>query len=312
MAEPDLPPEGPNRGELLAQGRVIEAATDIGPLLLERDAALLTPGILQFGTYAPETANLMRRHLRPGMTVVDAGANIGYLSSLASQLVGPDGRVFSVEVDPKNQEILRENLRSLGRDNWEVLPVAAWHEDGTLNLVTGEQGGAGSTVWESSGDHEVPAARLDTLIDGTVDYLKVDCESTDHLVVQGAEDLIRRNPSMLISVEFNPGFTGHTGYGPAQIVDLYRGLGLTPWEIKRTGRLKKMRFSQIPEPQSADDVPVAIDFALCAGTPPRRRLTTSWMKTGLVDPALAFGGNLLEHVPERVRPKVRTRDRRES
>jgi glycosyltransferase involved in cell wall biosynthesis len=35
-----------------------------------------------------------------------------------------------------------------------------------------------------------------------------------------------------------------------------------------------------------------------------------WFRETLLDPALRFGGRLLEHVPERVRPRIRGRDRR--
>jgi glycosyltransferase involved in cell wall biosynthesis len=36
----------------------------------------------------------------------------------------------------------------------------------------------------------------------------------------------------------------------------------------------------------------------------------AWALTKLIGPALRFGGNLLEHIPERIRPPVRGRDRR--
>jgi FkbM family methyltransferase len=311
MTAQDQATDFPNREELIASGRVIEAETDLGPLLLERDAELLTPGVLEFGTWATDIGNLMRRYLKPGMTVVDAGANIGYMSVLASQLVGPVGKVFSVEVDPGNQPILRENLRHLGRDNWEILPIAAWHEESLLNLFPNDSGGAGTFVAETDepGEGQVRAAPLGEVIDADVDYMKVDCENTDHFVVKGAEKLFRRNPSMLITVEFNPDFTGHTEVGPSEILDLYRELGLSPYAILDSGKVKATDYETLRASGGAEDDSILYDFALCAGRPPRPRFDAKLMGGHARDAVLRAGGNMLEYIPEPIRPKIRHRDR---
>ena len=40
------------------------------------------------------------------------------------------------------------------------------------------------------------------------------------------------------------------------------------------------------------------------------RHTGNRFRYAVIHPALKFAGDLLEHVPERIRPKIRTRDRR--
>ena len=304
--------ETSTREQLLAGGKAIEAATDLGPMLLERDAELLTPTVLVQGIWEPTMSLLMRRYLRPGMTVVDAGANIGYLSVLASQLVRETGRVFSVEADPGNVAILKANLDRLGKGNATVLPIAAWHEDATLNLVSGEQGGAGSFVVpvDDPKDGQVRAAPLGELIEDSVDFMKVDCEFTDHLVVKGAERLIDANPDMLITVEFSPDFTGHTGFNPEEVLGVYRELGLSPYLISPNGAFERTSFEQLAARHGAGGDLSLFDFALCRGEPsPLRRTPLRWRAARGFDAVLRFGGNLLEHVPERIRPKILHRDR---
>src|SRR5262245_32273149 len=44
------------------------------------------------GVYEPHETKWVRGYLRPGMVVVDVGANIGYYTLLASDTVGNDGR----------------------------------------------------------------------------------------------------------------------------------------------------------------------------------------------------------------------------
>jgi FkbM family methyltransferase len=303
--------DAPGRAALLATGRAVEASTDLGDLLLEADAEMMTPTVIEYGYWAPELSMLMRRYLRPGMTFVDAGANIGYFSVLGSQIVGPQGRVIPVEVDPDNLPILRENLDHLGDGNATVLPVAAWHEEATLEIVPSSGGGAGTLVAEASAKTKgkVRAAPLGVLVDGTVDLIKVDCEMTDHLVVKGAADLIRRNPDLLITVEFNPDFTGQTMFSPQDILDLYRDLGLKPYDISGEGDLTPTTYEAIAATGGSGET-VIFDFALCAGTPKRlRRRPGSFKPRRILDSALRAGGNLLEYVPEPIRPKVRDRDR---
>ena len=46
------------------------------------------------GTFEPRETELIRGLLQPGMTFVDAGANVGYYTALAAPLVGCTGRVI--------------------------------------------------------------------------------------------------------------------------------------------------------------------------------------------------------------------------
>jgi len=254
--------------EHLDPGRVVEVDADVGSIWLERDAELMTPSVIENGFWAPELTGFMRDALRPGMTVVDVGANIGYFSVLASKLVGSKGRVICVEVDPDNVEILRANLWKNGCSNASVLQVAAWDETTQLTLRTNPAGGAGSYVDATSGDASVLAVRLDEVIEGPVHYMKVDCESTDHMVVSGAAGLIRAKPTMVMTVEFNPGHTSHTGHPPGQILDLYRGLDLRPYAIRINGRIVPTDFTELAASRSGEGETI-FDFVLCRRLPLR-------------------------------------------
>jgi FkbM family methyltransferase len=296
----------------LDPARVVEADTDVGSIWLERDAELMTPAVLEHGFWAPEITALMRAALRPGMTFIDAGANVGYFSVLASKLVGPQGRVFCIEVDPANVEILRGNLWKNDCTNARVLPVAAWDEDTQLALVLNEAGGAGNSVNAAqSGGPTVPAFRLDGLIDGRVDYLKIDCEGSDHRVVNGATGLIRSNPGLLITVEF---MAGHAGAA----LEIYRALKLKPYRIRVDGTLRPTSYRQVAR-LGAEDEAAVFDFALATKRPSKvigsPRLPEEWrMRTSpdfqrRLHHALGRAGDLLDHVPERWRPRIRNRDR---
>ena len=64
---------------------------------------------IYLGTFEPQETAQVRKWLKPGMTVVDAGANIGYYSALAATCVGRSGRVFSMEPQPKTYRQLLQS-----------------------------------------------------------------------------------------------------------------------------------------------------------------------------------------------------------
>lgn len=300
----------PPGDDQLDRERVVDADTDVGPLWLERDSSVLTPTVLAGERWEPGTLDLLPRLLRPGMTVVDAGANVGYISVYASKLVGPTGRVYCVEADPANVGTLRANLWRNGCTNAQVLPVAAWSERTALNLHVAPEGGACTHVSAGPADDStIPAYRLDELVEGPVDYLKIDCEGTDHVVLAGASGLFERSPRLIATVEFVPDHASHLGDSPQRILDRYRDLGLKPYLVCPRGHLRPTTYAALASSGSPDQL-VVYDFALSRRRPdalvfgyvtdtPRRAL----------ERLLELGGDLLEHVPERIRPRIRRRDR---
>src|SRR5690606_29173531 len=73
------------------------------------DRSLLPPLVAQ-GFFEPELTNFVIKHVRPGQTVVDAGANVGYVSLLLARKVGKTGHVIAYEPNPNLVPWIRENM----------------------------------------------------------------------------------------------------------------------------------------------------------------------------------------------------------
>ena len=56
--------------------------------------------MMYMGTFEREESSIVRRFLKPGMTFVDVGANVGYFTAMAASRVGAKGRVVAVEPSP--------------------------------------------------------------------------------------------------------------------------------------------------------------------------------------------------------------------
>ncbi len=68
----------------------------------------------------PEKA-LAALHLKPGMFVGDVGAGTGFYSLRIAQMVGPNGKVFSNDIQPPMLERLRKNAAAHNINNIETV-----------------------------------------------------------------------------------------------------------------------------------------------------------------------------------------------
>jgi FkbM family methyltransferase len=153
------------------------------------------------GTYEREQTRLFGQLLRPGGTVLDVGANVGYYTLLASVLVGDAGKVHAFEPEPKNAEFLRRHLRINGRRNVTVQQAAVSDRAGTARFAFG--GGTGTGHLGETGELEVRTLRLD---DYCAEHglapaaIKIDVEGAEMSVLQGArETLARHRPVLFLS-----------------------------------------------------------------------------------------------------------------
>lgn len=170
--------------------------------------------------YEPEVTAVFRRLLRPGMAVIDIGANIGYFSMLAATLVGPSGHVLAVEPNPRNARLLEASRRVNGFDNVVVCQTAAGRETGLLVLNTSHSNGTTSglppEVNDLLGATTVPCVTIDALVGDTrrIDFVKIDVEGAEYNALLGAEAMIRRCRPIIVS-EFSPdlmpGISGVSG-----------------------------------------------------------------------------------------------------
>jgi len=141
------------------------------------------------GTYEREQTRLFERHLRPGHTVLDVGAHVGYYTLLSSVLVGDAGRVWAFEPNPANAAFLRRHVEVNGRVNVRVEQAAVADADGTARFDFGTGSGTGHLA--DAGALEVRTLRLDGFCAEhgiRPDAVKIDVEGAELSVLRGAGD----------------------------------------------------------------------------------------------------------------------------
>lgn len=166
--------------------------------VLESDA--IGYSILVGRVFDPCVTETLHRLIDPGDVVVDVGANVGYLTSLAAVRAGSSGRVVAVEPHPAVFELLRANVESWSGDiaPVELRQLALSSHSGAGTIVAGplfEHNMGLAKVGDGDADgqlsHEVELRRLDELLDRTpVGVLKVDVEGHETEVLEGASALL--------------------------------------------------------------------------------------------------------------------------
>jgi FkbM family methyltransferase len=169
--------------------------------------------ILHRGAYEPIETAIMLRCLRPGMTVVDVGANIGHYAMVAARAVGPTGRVIAFEPETENHAALVANLALNGLDNVVAERLALGARAGELMLYRDRdnRGGhslAAANVQAPAGAAPVEAATLDAYLarhlpDRRVGFIKIDVQGAEAQVLAGAEARLARDRPVVL-VEFWP------------------------------------------------------------------------------------------------------------
>lgn len=215
--------------------RLLRLESYTRPLAVGRYTILLDPAddndaIYFFGLAGKAFRTLLPLLLRPGDTVVDVGANVGYFSVLSRGIVGKRGQVIVIEPNPKLFERLRNHLA--GQDSGMCFHQAAiWNkEEKSAKFHVATTSGWSSLVRNPTFTlHRtvtVPAWTLDEFLPdqkvGLVRLMKLDIEGGEIDALLGAEKTLRSGQIdfLLIEAEANRmSAFGRTGWDLAALLE---------------------------------------------------------------------------------------------
>src|SRR3989344_942009 len=102
-----------------------------------------------FGVYEPSQTELIKQEVKEGDTVLDIGANIGYYTLIFAKLVGPRGKVYAFEPDPKNFSLLKKNIKINSYDNVVLINKAISDKTEKIKLYFSSNNKASHTIYGS-------------------------------------------------------------------------------------------------------------------------------------------------------------------
>ncbi len=173
--------------------------------------------------------NFLSSIITKGMKVVDVGAQIGYYSLLFSKWIGKTGKVFCFEPDPDNYRLLKRNIEANQARNIIPIQKAISNYNGKTILFQSN---------DNKGDHriidfyvfdkdnkrkkfEVECITLDSVFatEQKLDFIKMDIQGAEMLAFDGMTELLHRNSSISLLIEFWPFAIEKSGYSPTELIE---------------------------------------------------------------------------------------------
>lgn len=159
------------------------------------------------GDFESDVQKAFAAHLKPGQVVYDVGSNVGFMTLVASKLVGPTGTVIAFEPIRRTASQLAAQVKVNDLKNVIVKNCAVSDREGISRMSidsfscmarlsdSASNYGKGSTYEE-----EVATTTLDKVVTEhpAPDLLKIDVEGAEMMVLNGATGLLRDHRPVII------------------------------------------------------------------------------------------------------------------
>jgi FkbM family methyltransferase len=170
--------------------------TALGPMLVNTADMFLGKCLIDFGEFSHGECELFETILRPGMTVIDVGANIGAHTVFFARAVGPTGKVYAFEPQRLLYQQLCANVALNQLDNVFAIQEALSDKGSVIMLKPLPQdpelgplnyGGIPLEDMAVGGSEAVVVRPLSI----PCNFLKIDVEGMELQVLKGAAAMIR-------------------------------------------------------------------------------------------------------------------------
>lgn len=217
----------------------------------------VAPHLIMNGCWEPWITLALSRYVKPGMTCVDVGANVGYYTMLFADLVGPTGRVVAFEPNPVPFGMLRRSLDVNGFVNrTQAYEALVGDMDGAGDLIIPKDHSANAGVenvhlfeLEAHTEIAVAAFKLDTMLmlragAPFASLVKIDAEGSELQIWAGMQRLWQHNPEIVVVMEWATALLKN----PYELIDAIEAAGGKIQYIDYDGRLqwfsRESRFSE--------------------------------------------------------------------
>ncbi|UCF42775.1 MAG: FkbM family methyltransferase [Planctomycetota bacterium] len=148
---------------------------------------------------------LLRDIIKPGMTVVDVGANIGIYTGYMARIVGEKGRVYAFEPSPYTFSLLKKYNKN---HHVTLVQAAVGDTTGKITLYLSDKLNVDHHTYETDEQRQkidVLSYRLDDYLKNEkVDFIKMDIQGFEHKALSGMRNILQTNHEIKVLMEFWP------------------------------------------------------------------------------------------------------------
>lgn len=207
-------------------------------MYIDKDDRVVSQSLISFGTWEEHETNLFKKNIKKGDVVIDVGANIGYYTLIAAELVGKNGKVFAFEPNTRNCALLKKNVEVNGYKNVEIIDKALSDFNGTGKLfLTNEDNYGDLRIFNSNDNRESVGIKLITLDSFlnkkkiNVNVIKMDVQGAEVRVLKGATNTLKKNKQLKLFTEFWPKALKLSGSSQYEYADILNSNKFSIYEI---------------------------------------------------------------------------------
>ncbi len=149
---------------------------------------------------------LLKKHIKPGDTVLDIGANIGFYATILSDIVGEKGKIHCFEPDTTNFNHLKKTTASY--KNIIINNKAVGPKTEKLKIYTSKELNVDHRTYkpeEYDKEIEIDSVSIDDYLKGAkVDFIKMDIQGFEMEAMKGMKETLKNNPKVKMISEFWP------------------------------------------------------------------------------------------------------------
>ena len=193
------------------------------------------------GIHEKIITNLIKKEIHSGDVVLDIGAHIGYYTLQFANLVGPTGKVYAFEPEPKNFELLKKNVQINKHDNVVLIQKIVSDKDGIVEFFISKFDSIGNKLFKSNGEHEtkeyaikIESTTLDEYFKDSkekIDFIKMDIQGGEGKATLGMKNLLKENKNLKIVQEWWPDGLKQNHTNPEDHLKFLRHIGYKFYEI---------------------------------------------------------------------------------
>lgn len=156
--------------------------------------------------------SILHSEIDEGYTCIDLGSNIGYTTLFMCEKAGKTGKVYAIEPDPWNVDMLKQNIeRNNFSQTTEIFPIAITDHSGEIDFWQSDKSNL-SSVQKTKHSNKSIKVKCESLNSFLVDkrypnFIKMDIEGHEVKVFEGGLDYFSSHQgNTKILLEVHPHF----------------------------------------------------------------------------------------------------------
>ena len=185
---------------------------------------------------------------RTDLTVLDIGANFGYLASVWAHSIASTGQTIAFEPNKNLFACVKKTIAANNIKNFDVCNLAVGAHNGNIRLNVSDFSSNTNTLSSAIDTYNIDMVTVDDFVSNnkihTVDLIKIDVDGIELDILKGAKEVLKQHTAIVI-IETN---------NDKRIIEFFKLLNYTIYDMKldlyKDGDVLPLNIFCVPKTQN--------------------------------------------------------------